>query len=117
NQWHVGNATFYEGDSSLYISNDQGDSNAYTLSSSTTTHAIKDLSFPATTNEVTINFWWKGRGEGTSFVYDYMRVWLMPSTYQPVAGTQIVAANGGIQLGGNFNNQEEWEEYFQLLNL
>lgn len=115
NQWHVGNATFYEGDSSLYISNDQGDSNAYTLSSSTTTHAIKDLSFPATTNEVTINFWWKGRGEGTSF--DYMRVWLMPSTYQPVAGTQIVAANGGIQLGGNFNNQEEWEEYFQLLNL
>src|SRR5690606_20750816 len=25
--------------------------------------------------------------------------------------------NGGIQLGGDFNNQEEWEQYFELLEL
>lgn len=116
NQWYVGTATAYAGNTSLYITNDNGASNAYS-GSATVAHAIRDLAFPANTNEATISFYWKGIGEGTTYLYDYMRVWLMPSTFQPVAGTQITAANGGIQLGGDFNNQEEWEQYFELLEL
>src|SRR5690606_20955130 len=115
NQWHVGTATAYAGNSSLYISNDNGASNAYNTSSTTVAHAIRDLAFPANTNEATISFYWKGIGEGTTYVYDYMRVWLMPSTFQPTEGVQITG--GGIQLGGDFNNQAEWEQYFELLNL
>lgn len=118
NQWHVGTATSYQGSSSLYISNDNGNTNAYTISSAATvTHAIRDLAFPDNTNEATISFWWKARGEGTTYVYDYMRVWLMPSTFQPTSGTLITDVEGGIQLGDNFNNQEEWEQFFELLDL
>lgn len=117
NQWHIGAATAYEGDTSLYISDDDGETNNY---SDTTTyaHAIRDLAFPANTNDVTISFYWKGVGQGSgSYFYDYMTVWLMPSTYQPAEGVQITADDGGIQLGAEFNNQEEWIQYFELLEL
>lgn len=115
NQWHVGTATSYQGGSALYISNDSGNTNAYTTSSAATvTHAIRDLAFPDNTNEATISFWWKAVGESCC---DYMRVYLMPSTFQPVAGTQINNTVGGIQLGGNFNTQAEWQQYFELLDL
>ena len=115
NQWHVGTATSYQGGSSLYISNNNGTSNSYsTTSSATVTHAIRDLAFPDNTNEATIGFYWKAVGESCC---DYMRVYLMPSTFQPVAGTQINNTVGGIQLGGNFNTQAEWQQYFELLDL
>ncbi|HLV45877.1 MAG TPA: gliding motility-associated C-terminal domain-containing protein, partial [Flavobacterium sp.] len=77
-----------------------------------------DLAFPANTNDVTISFYWKGVGQGSgSYFYDYMTVWLMPSTYQPAEGVQITADDGGIQLGAEFNNQEDWVQYFELLEL
>lgn len=117
NQWHIGEATAYDGDTSLYISDDDGETNDYS-DTTTYTHAIRDLAFPANTNDVTISFYWKGVGQGSgSYFYDYMTVWLMPSTYQPAEGVQITADDGGIQLGAEFNNQEDWVQYFELLEL
>ena len=118
NKWIVGTAVAQAGTHSLYITNDNGTSNAYTISSTTVTHAIRDLAFPANSNEALISFNWKAMGQGTTFKSDYMRAWLVPSTYQPVAGTQITEANsGGIQIGVDFNQQQDWQLFSQIYNV
>lgn len=117
NKWQIGTATAFAGTTSLYISDDGGTSNNYS-NTATITHAIRDLSFPTTTNEVLISFYWKTVGEGYSWgVNDFMRVWLMPSNYQPQAGEEITAADGGIQIGADFVNQEEWLLFQEVYNL
>ena len=118
NKWIIGSAVANGGTKSLYITNDNGTSNAYTISSSTTTHAIRDLAFPANASEATLSFDWRAVGEGTSFVYDYFKVWLVPVTYNPVAGTLIPDdLDGAIQIGGTFNQQGTWQSYSQLLDV
>lgn len=118
NQWHIGTATSYEGTSSLYISNDNGASNAYS-DTNTITHAIRDLAFPDNTNEAVISFYWKTLGHVNSFGdnYDMMKVWLMPSNYQPIAGTAITADDGGVQIGDEFLEEENWVQFLEVYNL
>lgn len=113
NKWFVGTAVAQAGTKALYVSNDVGVTNAYTTSSSAVIHAYRDLIFPANTSEVTVDFNWKGQGESTS---DYLRVWLMPSNYQPVAGTAITPASGGIQVGAFFNLKGEWQNASFIIN-
>ncbi|AWG24466.1 fibronectin type III domain-containing protein [Flavobacterium kingsejongi] len=101
NKWIIGNAVNNGGENSLYITNDNGNSNAYTLSATTTAQAYRDIQMPAVIGEVSLSFDWRANGES---IYDYLRVWLVPVTFVPTPGTQITAANsGGIQLGANFN--------------
>ncbi len=115
NSWIIGTAVAQAGTHSLYITNDNGTSNAYNTNSTTVTHAIRDLAFPANSNEALISFNWKAQGEST---WDYLRVWLVPSTYQPVEGVQISAENsGGIQIENNFNQQQDWQLYSQIYNV
>src|SRR5690606_31527482 len=118
NQWYIGTATAYAGNTSLYITNDGGTTNAYS-DTQTVTHAIRDLSFPAETNEAVISFYWKTLGHLNSFGdnYDMLRVWLMPSNYQPQPGVVITAADGGIQIGGDFVSEEDWILFQEVYNL
>ena len=109
NNWYVGNATGNPG-SSLYISNDGGTTNAYTLASTRVVHAYRDIAVPAGTTDAIISFDWKGQGETAT--YDLFRVWLAPASYLPSAGTtQISSGSGRIQVGGNFNGQANWTAY------
>lgn len=113
NRWVVGSATGNTGNS-LYISNDGGTTNAYSTSSSSVVQAYRDIVVPAGTFMGTISFDWKAEGESSSsgiYYYDYFRVWLVPASYLPVAGTQITSGAGRIQLGGNFNQEDEWQQY------
>ncbi|WP_294246850.1 fibronectin type III domain-containing protein [uncultured Chryseobacterium sp.] len=113
NKWVYGSATGNPANS-LYISNN-GTANAYTISSTSTVHAFRDLLVPAGTTFATLSFDWKGDGES---IYDYLKVWLVPVTYNPAAGTQITAGAGRIQVGGTFNQQSTWQNYFDpLVNL
>ena len=99
NQWVVGAATGNTGNS-LYISNDGGDSNEYSHNTSTV-HAYRDVQIPDDAEMINLSFDWKAGGES---IYDYIRVWIVPTTYIPVAGTQISTSNSnGIQIGGYFN--------------
>lgn len=118
NQWYVGTATAYAGNTSLYITNDGGATNAYS-DTQTVTHAIRDLSFPVETNEAVISFYWKTLGHLNSFGdnYDMLRVWLMPSNYQPQPGVVITADDGGIQIGGDFVSEEDWILFQEVYNL
>ncbi|ANF49260.1 hypothetical protein A0O34_01220 [Chryseobacterium glaciei] len=108
NKWAYGTATGNTG-KSIYISNDSGVTNAYTIASAiSTVHAYRDITVPAGTTIATFSFDWKAVGEST---FDYLRVWLVPASFMPVAGTQIAAGTGRIQLGTNYNQQATWQSY------
>src|SRR5690606_8639046 len=104
------NATGNPG-SSLYISNDEGVSDEYEISGVRVVHAYRDIAVPVGTTDATISFDWKGQGETSS--YDYFRVWLVPVSFIPTAGTynQISSGSGRIQVGGNFNGETDWTAY------
>src|SRR5690606_3149670 len=115
NKWVVGTATSNSPTHSLYISNDNGASNTYTTTTTSVTHAYRDINVPADAIDAVLSFAWKSRGEGATF--DYMRVWLVPNTFNPVAGTQITAGGGRIQIGANFLNQPEWAVFTNVFTL
>ncbi|MFL9837854.1 fibronectin type III domain-containing protein [Flavobacterium sp. ST-75] len=110
NKWIIGNAVNNGGTQSLYITNDDGVSNAYTNSSTTVVHAYRDIQMPATIDALTLSFDWRADGEST---YDYLRVWLVPATFNPTQGTLINNTNG-VQIGGNHNQNATFttEEYY-----
>lgn len=110
NMWEIDNATGNTGNS-MYISNDGGTSNAYATTSSSVSQAYRDIVLTAGTNPFNFSFDWKCAGEGTT--WDYFRVWMVPITFEPIAGTQITTTtSGGVQLGGNFNDPSSGTSWF-----
>lgn len=66
----------------------------------------RDISIPAGTTDITCSFDWKNDGEED---YDYLRVWIVPVSFTPAAGTQITAsASDGDQYGDDFQGATEW---------
>jgi|GEM_PF-6943347 len=117
NKWLIGNATSNSGDKSLYISNDYGTSNTYTTSISTRSHAYRDIALPEGTTTATLSFDWQAAGDFYSggwgdFYYDYLRVWIVPASYTPTAGTAINSENGNLQIGSHFVNQDGFASYY-----
>lgn len=110
NNWRYGSAAGNPANG-IYISNDSGTTNAYGTQANVT-FAYKDVAIPSGTTTSTFSFDWRCNGERLSGTdYDYFRVWLVPSTFTPVSGTQITAAAGRIQVGTNFNQQNSWTTY------
>ena len=100
NNWVVGSAVNNGGTQSLYISNDNGVSNNYTNNVSTVVHAYKDFEIPTGVSTAGIAFDWRALAESCC---DYIRVWLVPTSFTPTTGTQITAAADRINLSGNLN--------------
>ncbi len=109
NQWTYGSA---EGnpENAIYISNDNGENNTYSNSFSLV-HAFRDIAIPSNVNFASFSFDWKCASEGTTVPHDFFRVWIVPITYVPTAGIGISSEEGRIQIGGNFNNQAEWQTF------
>src|SRR5690606_4343629 len=106
NKWFIGEATSNSPTHSLYISNDNGVTNNYTNTATSTVHAYKDLIIPATANQILLSYDWKAQAESCC---DFIRVWIVPITFTPTPGTQITAAaSGGQQFGANHNMQANW---------
>lgn len=106
NQWFIGSAAGNPANG-MYISNDAGVTNAYTITTGSTTHAYRDVQFPATTNDFNLTFDWKAFGQGAA---DRIRVWMVPTSATITAGTQIATGTpaGAVQLGGNLNQSAVW---------
>jgi hypothetical protein len=102
NQWFLGSATGNPA-SSVYISNNNGTGNAYSTGVTSIVHFYKDIDFPAGQSCITLTFDWKNVGEAT---YDYINVYLAPTTENPVAGTLPTAA---YQVGTSYDNQSGWQ--------
>ncbi|MBM7419269.1 MULTISPECIES: fibronectin type III domain-containing protein [Chryseobacterium] len=110
NNWAYGSATGNLGNS-IYISNDNGTTNNYTVTSPSVVQAYRDIVVPAGTtvfSPATLSFDWKTEGEACC---DYLRVWLVPTTFTPTPGTEITAGAGIIQLGADLNTQTAWQTY------
>ena len=82
NQWFIGTATNNGGTKSLYISNDNGASNAYNTSSATFVYAYQE--FTLTAGGYVVSFDWKANGESS---WDYLRVFLAPTSVSLNAGS------------------------------
>ncbi len=104
NKWHHGSATAYSGTKSVYISNDNGVSNTYTISSTSTVHFYRDVTIPNTSYPVVLEFAWKNMGENSPS-YDYVKVYMINTAQSPVAGTQLTST----LIGGPYNNQNNWQ--------
>jgi large repetitive protein len=117
NKWVVGSAVSNSPSSSLYISNDNGATNNYTITSTSVSHAYRDIMIPAGADEINLSFDWKSYGQSAT---DYLRVWFVPVTYTPTAGTQTttaLAGSTGVQVGGNFQLSNTWANYNYTLNV
>lgn len=105
NKWVVGSATSNSPANSLYISNDNGTTNAYNNTSASVVQAYRDLTIPPNADQLNLTFDYKSIGETT----DYFRIWMVPVTFNPTAGTQIGGATGRVQIGGNIvGNGNSW---------
>ena len=107
NKWAYGNAVGNTG-SSIYVTNDNGVTNAYTNGSTSVVQVYRDIAIPAGATIAQFSFDWLGNGEST---YDYTRVWLSPTSFVPTSGTQITSGSGRIQVGSNFELQSTWQTY------
>ncbi len=100
NKWVVGEAINNGGTKSLYISNDGGVSNAYTVSGTQWSYAVKTFSFLS--GNVAFSFDWKATGEGN---YDYLRAFLVPVNNDFSGG---VSPNGALPYSFRSTNPEGW---------
>ncbi|MDR0831100.1 MAG: T9SS type A sorting domain-containing protein [Prevotellaceae bacterium] len=68
NKWNIGSAVSITHPNALYISNDNGNSNAYTGTSSGYVSAYKEITLPAG-EQFNIDFDWKSTGDDNDFMY------------------------------------------------
>ncbi|MDM1408664.1 choice-of-anchor J domain-containing protein [Myroides sp. DF42-4-2] len=104
-KWVTGNASSAFGSRSLYVTKDEGLTNTYYGEVSAAIHAFKDVIIPANSQELELSFTWKAYGETTidwdtwdEIPSDYMRVWLVPASFTPTAGTLITPAANRIEI-------------------
>lgn len=99
NKWFIGNTAVCNGTNAAYIGTAAGNNN-YNVNSNSIVHLYKDIAFPAGEPCITLTFNYAGQGEST---FDRMRVYVVPTSTTPVAGTavaggnQVGAANYGLQ--------------------
>jgi hypothetical protein len=103
NQWYVGSAVANGGMNSIYVSNDNGATNSYSITNSSTVHAYRDIEFPTGNQAFTLSFDWKAKGESCC---DHLKVYLVDPSVSPVAGTELPASN---QVGLTYNNDTIWK--------
>ncbi len=81
NIWTVGSATNNGGSNALYISNDNGASNAYSNGTSAISYACRLFNF-SQDGDYAVSFDWNANGENN---WDYLRAWLAPGNAELTA--------------------------------
>ena len=114
NQWAVGTATNNGGTHALYISDNNGTSNSYSISSTSNVWAYRDIEFPACPSGYTLSFDWNSYGESCC---DYMMVFIgdvsVPAANnntQP-AGTTVLQPNYNSSYPERFNTASAYQTF------
>jgi uncharacterized repeat protein (TIGR02543 family) len=102
NQWAIGTATAANGSKSAYISNDNGTSNSYSTSYSSTVHIYSSVTFPVYSEAYTLKFDWKGVGNSN---YAYLEVRLAENLSSIYAGSTAVGP-----VLGTFSGSSSWQQ-------
>ena len=106
NKWIVGSAVNNtdNGSNALYISNDNGITNAYTHTTSYV-YAYRDIEFTQGAAAYQIDFDWRNKGESSS--YDYLKVYLGDPAMVTAGSSMPAAAHA--QLLGTYYGQNTWQ--------
>jgi gliding motility-associated-like protein len=114
NKWAVGTGVNNGGTHALYITDTNGTTNTYNNTATSIVQAYKDFVIPAGATQLDFTFDWRSTGEA---LQDYLRVWTVPGTYTPAAGSQITAvANSRIKIGTDFNSISNFTTQNYTLN-
>jgi len=114
NKWFYGTAVSNSATHSLYITNDNGASNAYTTTATSTVHAYRDISIPAGTTQISVTYDWRNDGETNN---DRVRLLSTPLTYTPVAGTQVPVSTNNINHSGNLSGRGTWTNRAEVIDV
>lgn len=120
NAWTVGAAAHNNGSAGLYISNDNGATNAYDIATTTWSYAFRALNI-SEPGDYAVSFDWMANGEST---FDYLRAFIAPGTTTltaDVAGgigttslpSEFIAIDGGAKL----NLSSIWQTQQAVVNL
>ena len=103
NQWYAGTAaTGFTGARCAFVGTASNNNN-YNINIGSVVHFYRDIVFPAGQPIINLSFSWKGYGES---IYDYIRVYLVPTGTAVTAGTQLFTG----QLGATYYNQSSaWQ--------
>ncbi len=110
NKWinNTGATAGFTGARCAYINNTATNHN-YAIGTASVSHFYRNITIPAGETNIALSFKWIGQGESCC---DRLRVWVVPTTVTPVAGTAIVASGvaptGNIQIGADMNVQGTW---------
>lgn len=123
NAWAIGSATSNGDSNALYISNNGGTTYGYNNSSQTHAYAYRVFNLEA--GEYNFAYDWRCVGEQSSYgsIYDYMRVFLAPATFEPSGSTTgldysstpagFMALDGGVALV----SQSTWTTAMQTVTI
>ena len=114
NKWYIGTAVNNTsgGQKALYVSNDNGISNAYNENSESFVWAFFDVDLPNST-EFALSFDWMAYGEMTSYTsYDYLEVFI-GNPYDVQAG--YIPNNNELTSLGMYNLQSTWQHTTLIL--
>lgn len=108
NKWVIGTATSNSEapGSSMYISDNNGDSNTYTFTSQSRSYAVTYISF-GQAPQFTLTYDWKAMGQtiGVS-AYDYGKVYLLPDSMN-ISTSQTI--NNSYAISGDLVGQNTWQ--------
>ena len=111
NKWHIGQPS-NESSNVLFVSND-GLTESYSISNNSNVWAWRDIQF-GNAAEFNLKFNWKANGEGTTTIYDYLKVYIgAPAAVQ--SGTNNTTASvatqdpAGAEVLGVYNLQSNWQ--------
>jgi len=109
NKWVVGTATHNSGTHALYISDDNGTSNSYSISNTSNVWVYRDIEFPASPSGYTLSFDWRSNAESCC---DYMRVFIGNPT--SVAAGSLTEPAGATSLAANVSSSNS--NYFNSVS-
>ena len=122
NQWVIGNAVnnTLNGNSALYVSNDNGTSNSYTFTAPATVYAVRDILMDNSYDYYTVTYDYKVMGQGTT---DYLRLYLGMTGISMVQGNAAGSVNSipgaavlNIDNSSYQSNQADWRHVNLLLD-
>ncbi|MBR5725562.1 MAG: fibronectin type III domain-containing protein [Muribaculaceae bacterium] len=122
NQWVIGNAVnnTLNGNSALYVSNDNGTSNSYTFTAPATVYAVRDILMDNSYDYYTVTYDYKVMGQGTT---DYLRLYLGMTGISMVQGNAAGSVNSipgaavlNIDNSSYQSSQADWRHVNLLLD-
>lgn len=113
NKWQVstGAVSGFSGSNAIYVSNSSSApyQHNYNTGQTSTVFFYKDVTFPAGETNANLSFKYIADGEGTEpYLYDYLRVFIVPTTFTPTAGDQ--PSTTAFPDYWSFNKKGTWQQ-------